>query len=120
MPRVNNNTSKQYVKIQSSQTIRVTSGLQYEDYTKQQSDVPNRMKVAPQWNKLMVLITTGQHTYPAEVAEWKTVKNLAKEGVLTIGEFTDVDNDGASAVKQELDQAHAEIKTRSLSEIAGE
>ena len=122
MPRVANaNTGKKFVKIQSSQTIRVTAGLQYADYTKPNSDIPNRMKVAPKWPKMMVLIKQGQHTYPAEITEWETVKSLEASGVLTIGALTDNDEAGeAVEAKHRLDVAAADIKPKSLSDIAGD
>ena len=113
---------KKFVKIQSSATVRVTSGLQYQDFTKQNSDVPNRMKVAPEWQNAMCLIKMGQHVYPSEIIEWPTVKLLQKDGVLTIGEFVDDAEDEVVKNKTELNDAVESIKskTKSLSDIAGE
>lgn len=112
MAKLNDN---KLVMIQSNQTIRVTSGLQYEDFTKKDSDLPNRMKVAPKWQGSMVLIEKGQHTYPAEIATWHTVLSLQDKGVLTIGTIIDKGGNGAEAKKTETTRGR-----KSLSDIAGE
>ena len=81
--------SKAYVRIQSSQNIRVTMGLNCEDVTNKDAHVPDRLKINPLWPKLTVLIAQGANWYPAEIAEWNTVKALVEQGILTIGEYSD-------------------------------
>lgn len=72
------------VTIQSSRTIRVTSGLQYDDVTNPDAHIPDRLKVKPNWAKKMYIIKEGKYDYPAEIAEWNTVKALERDGILTI------------------------------------
>lgn len=36
------------------------------------------------WTNTRVLIQQGIHTYPAEIADWRTVKALEQSGVITI------------------------------------
>lgn len=104
-----------YVRVQSSMTIRVTSGLQYQDFTKKDSDIPNRMKVAPRWQDCMCLIKQGQHVYPAEIVEWNSVKALQQNGILTIGEFIDsTDEEEAVEAKKQISNT-----MKSLAELAG-
>ena len=108
--------TKPYVKIQSSITVRVTSGLQYQDFTKKDSDIPNRLKIAPKWQDCTCLIKQGQNIYPSEIVEWATVKTLQENKVLTIGEFVD-----SKDVSEETVQLKKEISlaTKTLAELAG-
>ncbi len=94
---------KNYVKISSTINVSVTSGLQYQNFTNEKSDIPNRLKVSPLWPKMTIDIKQGVHFYPAEIAEWNTVKSLVKDKVLTIGEFVDVcEEQYAIDMKQKL------------------
>ena len=117
--------TKPYVRIQSSMNIRVTSGLQCQDVTNPDAHVPDRLKVNPLWPKLTAFIKQGAGVYPSEIAEWATVKALAKDGVLTVGEFLDSAEPDVVAQKEELatkiEAAKAkmeEAKRKSLSDIA--
>lgn len=74
------------VQIQSSITVRVTCGLQHQDVTNPDAHVPDRLKVAPLWPKHTILIRQGAHSYPAEIKEWPSVKALANDKLLTIGQ----------------------------------
>ena len=76
-----------YVRIHSNVSIGVAPGLHYENVTKKDSDIPNRLKVNPVWPKMVVNIEAGSHIYPAEVAEWPAVLALQKDKVLTIGDY---------------------------------
>ena len=77
------------VRIQSSMTITVTSGLQCRDLSDDsQQNIPNRLKVAPEWPKYSIQIMQGVGDYPAEIAKWNTVKSLVEAGVMTISEST--------------------------------
>lgn len=77
------------VRIQSTKTIKVTSGLQLLDVTNPDAHVPDRLKVSAEWPKLTVLVKQGVGEYPAEIIEWPTVKALVKDKIFTIGEEID-------------------------------
>lgn len=94
---------KKYVRIQSDVTITVTPGLQCTDYTKKDSDVPNRFSISPNWQEATVLVKQGAHYYPAKIAEWKSVKALVEAGKMTIGEFTDEPKEGVEEASKELE-----------------
>lgn len=81
------------VQIQSSVTIRVTTGLQNKDVTNPDAHVPDRLKVNPLWPKHMVLIRAGVHYYPVEIKEWPSVKKLAEDKILTIGQEVEQEPD---------------------------
>jgi len=78
------------VQIHSNATIRVTTGLQNEDVTNPDAHIPDRLKVNPEWPKYQVLIRAGQGMYPAEIAEWPSVKALVADKILTIGAISEV------------------------------
>lgn len=98
---------KEYVYIHSTESIVVTAGLQYEDHTKQDSDIANRMKIAPVWPKLKMLIKKGKFIYPSIITEWNTVKVLVKEGILTIGE--ELDNPNDNTIEEKNSDLKAEL-----------
>lgn len=99
-------TKKPYVRIQSNVNIQVTGGLQNDDVTRVDSDIPDRLKVSPQWPKLVVMIVKGAGIYPSEIVEWKTVKALARDKIITIGEFLESPETEAEAtVKSNLGAA---------------
>lgn len=109
---------KKYVKIQSNQTIKVTSGLQYSDYTDVAQPVPNRKNVKPRWTKGTMLIKAGQHWYPAEITKWNSVKSLEASGVLTIGVYSDTcDDESVVAEAKQLEKNMKEIKEKSTGEV---
>lgn len=118
---------KKYVKIQSNETIKVTSGLQFSDYTDVGQPTPNRKNVKPRWTKGSCLIKVGQHWYPGEVAKWDSVKVLEKKGILTIGQFADTCDDEEvikqtktleKNIKQIKEQSTKEVKLKRLDQIA--
>lgn len=111
---------KDFVRIQSDRNIAVTCGLDCQDVTNPDAHVPDRLKINPLWPKVTVLIKQGSHEYPANIVEWNTVKALAKEGVLTIGDFTDTADEETKKSKEELERKIAEIKHASLKDIAGD
>ena len=98
---------KAYVRIQSSINIRVTMGLQNQNVTNKDAHVPDRLKVNPLWPKLTVLIAKGAGWYPSEIVEWESVKSLAKDKILTIGEFSD--NAEEPQVKEEKETLNKKI-----------
>lgn len=104
--------TKQYVRIQSNITINVTAGLQNEDVSDKDAHIPDRLKVNPMWPKMTCMIMQGAGVYPACIATWNTVKALEKDGILTIGEFTDDGDEKAVDLKQKLDASIAEVEAR--------
>ena len=95
---------KPYVRIQSEKTIQVTCGLQNQDVTNPDAHVADRLKISPMWPQCTVLIHQGAHVYPSEIAEWPTVKALANDKILTIGEYLDSADEKTEAKKTELTQ----------------
>lgn len=102
---------KPYVRIQSNINIQVTCGLQNQDVTNKDAHIPDRLKVNALWPKATVLIRQGAGVYPSEIVEWPTVKALAKDKILTIGEYLDnAENDAQAKVKTDLVEGLNEIK----------
>lgn len=109
-----------FVQIQSDATIRVTTGLQNKDVTNPDAHVPDRLKINPEWPKYQVLIKQGAHKYPAEIAEWPTVKALAKDKIITIGSVSELDesemNDTEKAMFNTVSEATKEFRMQSVDE----
>lgn len=114
--------TKPYVRIQSNVTISVTCGLDSQDVSNKDAHIPDRLKVNPLWPKATVLIRQGVGIYPSEIVEWNTVKALAKDKVITIGEFLDKPETNEQALaRDELKAGLSEIKAinnKSLADIA--
>lgn len=115
------------VRIQSSMTITVTSGLQCSDLSNEsQQNIPNRLKVAPEWPKYSIQIMQGVGDYPAEIAKWNTVKALVEAGVMTISQSTNEakEEDAAKVealnAKKEEKQGKKGKNTKSLDELVEE
>ena len=117
-----------FVRIQSTIDICVTAGLQGRDLTRKDSDIPDRLKVSPDWPKMTMFIHKGAGNYPAEIAEWNTVKALVKDKVLTVGEVVDENEaseeevKSAATLKRNIENAKSEVKKKkkaSLEEISG-
>ena len=124
-----------FVQIQSSVTIRVTTGLQNKDVTNPDAHVADRLKVNPEWPKHQVLIKAGAHRYPAEIVEWPSVKALAADKILTIGSVEEVDDSELDELEQKdlntvseatkefkmpnVEQKRNNKKTVTLSDLAG-
>lgn len=105
-----------YVRIQSTMNITVTPGLQYQDVTNPQAQVPDRLKINALWAKATVDIKQGVHWYPAEIKKWNTVQQLVKEKVLTFGEEADKPDDepAVEKIKEDLDRNLDEIKKKQV------
>lgn len=99
------------IRIQSKVTINVTPGLQGKDVTNPDAHIPDRLKVSPEWTRCTVLIKAGVGTYPAEIAEWNTVKALVKDEIITIGGFEDA--------KTEEQQKEVETFERKIDSVEG-
>ncbi|MCI6090656.1 MAG: hypothetical protein MR695_08835 [Solobacterium sp.] len=114
------------VRIQSSMTITVTSGLQCNDVTNKDAHIPDRLKVAPEWPKYSIQIMQGVGDYPAEIAKWNTVKALVEAGVMTISESTneakeeDVAKVESLNAKKEEKQGKRGKKGKTLDELVEE
>lgn len=108
---------KKFVKIQSDITIKVTSGLQFSDYTDVNQPVPNRKNVKPRWTKGTCLIKKGQHWYPSVIATWNSVKALEKGGKLSIGGYGDTADEETEKLAEELAKGMKEIKTTQTKEV---
>lgn len=101
-----------FVQIQSSITIKVTTGLQNKNVTNPDAHVPDRLKINPEWPKCQVLIKEGAHNYPAEIAQWPTVKALAADKKLTIGAVVKLDelNEDEAVMLSVVKEAAEEFK----------
>lgn len=99
------------IRIQSKITINVTPGLQNKDVTNPDAHIPDRLKVSAEWPKCTLLIRAGVGTYPAEIAEWPTVKALVKKEIMTIGAMEDA--------KTEDQQKEVEEFERKIESIEG-
>lgn len=124
-----------FVQIQSSVTIRVTTGLQNKDVTNPDAHIADRLKVNPEWPKHQVLIQMGAHRYPAEIVEWPSVKALAADKILTIGSIEEVDESNLDELEQKnlntvseatkefkmpnIEQKRSNKKTLTLNDLAG-
>lgn len=114
--------AKEYVYIQSTKSIRVTAGLQYENYTNPKELTPDRLKVGSVWNKMAILIKAGKHVYPSLICDWPTVKALSEQGVFTIGAYVDNPDDPeivekAKDIKAEIEK-QKKVKDISLEDAA--
>jgi len=80
-----------FILIQSQKTIAVTQDLDSVDVTKMElrGIKDNIKRVLPNWVGTSILILQGQHQYPAEIKDWKTVKALEQGGILTLGREID-------------------------------
>lgn len=109
-----------YVKIQSTKTIRVTAGLQFTNNTNVNANTSDKLKIAPEWQKLSFLITKGApQWYPKFITEWNTVKVLVEKGIITISteERDDIEDEKTKekSIKLENDKKAFEKKTKAPS-----
>ena len=84
---------KDYVKLQSNITITVSCGLQYEDHTRYDSDIPDRMNIKPSWPSLTVQIKKGTFWYPSEIMEWPVVKLYIEQGLISKNDESNTPSD---------------------------
>lgn len=117
---------KAYVRIHSDITIAVTAGLQNLDVSNPDAHVPDRLKVSAEWPKLTVLIKKGEGLYPIEIKTWDTVKALAKDKIITIGDETDSDEgtdvaDRKATLIANMKEVESKLKgkaSKSLNDVA--
>lgn len=68
---------KDYVELHSDITVRIEPSPEvYENATKVDSDIKDRMKIIEGHSKYGILIKQGQHRYPASILEWPVVKAM--------------------------------------------
>lgn len=110
------------IRIQSSKTITVTSGLQCKDVTNADAHVPDRLKVSAEWPKYSIQILQGVGEYPAEIAEWPTVKALVDAGVMTISNITEgkAKEEDVEKVKAAKVETKKEKQAKTLDELTEE
>lgn len=116
------------IRIQSTKTITVTPGLHHKDVTNPDAHIPDRLKVSPLWPRAMVMIKEGVGLYPAQIAEWNTVKALEKSGILTLGNIVEDDSTNVESEKLvqnlktiEKEETQKKVRrTRTLDDIASE
>lgn len=99
---------KKYVQISNNGETRVvTAGLQCINTTNLKSPRADRLSVQPAWTKMSVTLKKGMGFYPGEIATWDSVKDLSKDGILTIGGFCDecVNSAEVDAMQKKLDAA---------------
>lgn len=82
-------TSKKFIRITSTKTIRVTPGLQNVNVSNAHANISERLRVNSYWQGSTVMIKVGTGFYPAIIATWNSVKSLVESGILTLGEQTD-------------------------------
>ena len=80
---------KKFVRIQSDVDIVVSAGLQSINMSNKDAHVADRLNVKSAWVGTRTLIKKGMGYYPSEIKNWDSVKALAKDKLLTIGEEVD-------------------------------
>ena len=86
------------------------------DYNEENKELMNKvadkLNARPMWNNLKVKIKEGIGFYPAEVANWDTVKQLANKGILTVGAETDTCENQVEVEKEvkKLESAHEKLE----------
>ena len=103
---------KKFVRIQSDVDIVVSAGLQSINMSNKDAHIADRLNVKSAWVGTRVLITKGTGFYPSEIATWDSVKALAKDKLLTIGEEVDEINGTPDEIKKAED-----TKTKLTNEI---
>lgn len=92
---------KDYVELHSDVTVRVEPSPDvYENLTKVDSDIKDRMKIAEGHSKYGILIKAGQHRYPASILEWPVVKAMIEAKKFVVKEETDDSNGDAELERQ--------------------
>lgn len=98
-----------YVEIDSTIPITVTHTLKGVDKTNYESKTGNNLNVKPTWFKTAVQLKQGRHVYPAELAEWPTVKALHDSHKITIGRETDTLPEEDREIVEKFESAKAEV-----------
>lgn len=93
---------KNFIRIQSTKTIEITPGLDAINLTNRDAKALNTLNVKCAWANLTVLIREGAHYYPSEIKNWNSVKDLAKDGIFTVGEEVDTCPNQDEVMKEKL------------------
>lgn len=102
-----------FVRIQSNRKLTVFGSLDSLDVTNPKELVPNKLRVKPMWQNTMIELVKGVGYYPAEVAEWGTIKCLIADKVITLTPATQEEIDANPEVlnlAKKLEERKAEVK----------
>lgn len=105
---------KPYVRISSEVNIQVTAGLQCEDVSNPNANIPDRLKVNPHWTKFVCAIRKGNNIYPSEIIDWPSVQALNAAKVITILEETDEIDERAKTQKNKIAVAVENLERRGI------
>ena len=101
---------KKYVLITSTITIEVTRDLGSVNLTNPTAPMADKLNVKPAWVPFRYLIKAGTNYYPAQIKNWKTVKALESDRLLTIGAETDDCGNTPKAEVEKIDEAINKMK----------
>lgn len=106
---------KKYVRIQSTMNITVDAGLTCINMTSADARISERLRVQPTWVGTRIDIREGAHYYPCIIKTWDSVKALAKEQILTVGEECDecgAEQEQVDAMSKKLEHSLQQTKER--------
>jgi len=101
---------KKYVLITSTITIEVTRDLGSVNLTNPTAPMADKLNVKPGWVPFRYLIKAGTYYYPAQIKNWKTVKSLERDRLLTIGAETDDCGNTSKEEVERIDEAINKMK----------
>lgn len=101
---------KKYVLITSTITIEVTRDLGSVNLTNPTAPMADKLNVKPAWVPFRYLIKAGTYYYPAQIKNWKTVKALESDRLLTIGAETDNCGNTPKDEVEKIDEAINKMK----------
>lgn len=101
---------KKYVLITSTITIEVTRDLGSVNLTNPTAPMADKLNVKPAWVPFRYLIKAGTYYYPAQIKNWKTVKALESDRLLTIGAETDDCGNTPKDEVEKIDEAINKMK----------
>lgn len=106
---------KKFIRIESKMNITVTTELQHMNVSEPDAHVPDRLRIAPQWQNTTVDIKQGTGYYPSYIKNWNSVQVLSKAKVLTLGEEVDEceGQEQVEEIKKELDRKLEQVKEKS-------
>lgn len=99
-----------FIVLNSNIDITVTNGLLNKDKTNYESKVGNNLNVAPLWTRTAVKIRKGKHQYPAEIADWPSVKVLEEKGIFTLSKETDEGTEEEMKMLAEFEESKRSIE----------
>ena len=102
---------KDYVDLYSEITVRVEPSVEmYQNATKQDSDIKDRMKIIEKHSQYGVLIKKGEYRYPSNILDWPVVKFMIDAKKFTVKAETDEDEGDETLKRQKelLDESKNE------------